>query len=93
MDKKAIIHWTRVLLGLITGLICGFFKFQLESAGKGILLGSMTYVISYYLIVYVFKIKPGQPNVTMRNIFIDGAGSFVAVWLYVWIFILNILLL
>ena len=93
MDKKSLIHWTRVVLGVATGIICGIFKFQLESAGRGILLGSMAYVISYYIIVYVFKIKPDGTNITMRNIFIDGAGSFIATWLYLWILVLNILLM
>lgn len=79
------------MLGALTGLLCGFFKFQLESAGKGILLGSITYIISLYIIIYVYKIRPDNLEIKMRNIFADGAGSFIALWLYFWILILNLL--
>ena len=91
MDKKSMIHWTRVILGAITGIICGLMKFQLESAGKGILLGSVFYIISFYLVIYVYKIRPDNVNVRMRDIFAAGAGSFIIMWLYLWILILNIL--
>jgi len=91
LDKKSLIHWTRVILGAITGIICGLMKFQLESAGKGILLGSVFYILSYYIIVYVYKIRPDDINIKMRDIFITGAGSFVIIWLYLWILILNFL--
>lgn len=91
MDKKGLIYWTRTILGLITGVLCGVMKFQLESAGKGILLGSVFYIISYYIIVYVYKIKPDNINIKMKDIFIMGAGSFIVLWLYLWILILNFL--
>lgn len=80
-----------MILGALTGIICGFLKFQLESAGKGILIGSITYIISLYIIIYIYKIRPDNLEIKMKNIFVDGAGSFIALWLYFWILILNLL--
>jgi len=91
MDKKSLIHWTRVALGSLSGFLCGFFKFHLENAGKGILLACIIYIISFYIILYVYKIKPDNINIRIRDIFTVGAGSFIILWLYIWILILNLL--
>lgn len=80
-----------MVLGIITGVICGLFKYQLESAGKGLLLGSIIYIISLYIIIYIFRIKPDNVEIKLKNIFADGAGSFIALWLYLWILVLNLL--
>ncbi|PCN51019.1 hypothetical protein B6U99_01405 [Candidatus Geothermarchaeota archaeon ex4572_27] len=91
MNQRGLIHWTRAVLGALTGVLCGLLKFQLESAGRGILLGSITYILSLYLILYVFRIRPDEVNVRTRDIFVGGMWGFIGLWLYFWILLLNLL--
>jgi|GEM_PF-1303691 hypothetical protein len=94
MNPKDKIHYTRLLLSIIGGLISGIFKFALETAGEAIMLMVLFYIFSLYIIVYLYKIRPNVvPEVSLKNIFIDGVGTFVITWLFLWVLIYNILLI
>jgi hypothetical protein len=94
MKDKDKIYYTRLFLSVVGGIISGLFKLALESAGEGILLFVLFYIISLYIIVYIYKIRPDtSPNITLRNIFIDGVGTYIVTWLFLWVFLYNLLII
>ena len=93
MNPKDKIYFTRLILSIIGGLISGLFKFTLETAGESIMIIILLYIFSLYIIVYLFKITPDNfPDISLKNIFLDGVGTFIITWLALWIIFYNLLL-
>ena len=93
MNPKDKIYYARLTLAIIGGLISGLFKFTLETAGEGIMVIVLLYIFSLYIVIYFFKITPDNfPDISLKNIFIDGVGTFIITWLTLWIIFYNLLL-
>ena len=94
MNPKDKIYLVRLVLAVIGGLISGLFKFALETAGESIMTIILLYILSLYIIVYLFKITPDNfPEISVKNIFLDGTGTFIITWLTLWIILYNLLLI
>lgn len=94
MNPRDKIYYTRLVLSIIGGLASGLFKFALENAGEAVMIIVLLYIFSLYIIIYFFKITPEKnPEVSLRNIFLDGVGTFIVSWLAIWIILYNLLLI
>lgn len=70
----------RALLGGLAGLLAsvlGFFDY------RGVVLALVLYVASYYLARYVFEVN--TPAKEGRKLITSGLGSFIMLFLFVWI--------
>ncbi len=92
MKIRSKIYLLRVLLAVIGGVFSGLFKLGLESVGESIMMIVFFYILSIYIILYGLKARPGKEDITLRNIFIEGIGAFITTWLFIWIFLYNLLL-
>jgi len=87
------IYVMRLILAIIGGVISGLLKLGLESVGESIMMIVFFYIISVYISLYVIKARPGVNDISLKNIFLEGAGAFVMTWLFIWIFLYNLLLI
>jgi len=93
MDAKDKIYYLRLGLGVFGGALSGIAKFMLDTAGDAIFLIVILYIISIYVIIYLFKIKPTENGeITMKDIVLNGLGTYIMTWFIIWIIILNLLL-
>jgi len=80
LKPSSLVYWTRVGLGVLTAILC----LGLQLLGiRGIILGILMYVVSYYLIRYGLGVEPkavGGGN----KLFTIGIGSYFLVWLFTW---------
>lgn len=93
MKIRNKIYVMRLILAIIGGVISGLLKLGLESVGESIMMIVFFYIISVYISLYVIKARPGVNDISLKNIFLEGAGAFVMTWLFIWIFLYNLLLI
>lgn len=83
----------RIILAVIGGVLSGLFKLGLESIGESIMMIVFFYIVSVYATLYILKARPGVEDISLKNIFLEGAGAFLMTWLFIWIFLYNLLLI
>ena len=92
------IYWLRCGIGIIAGTVCGILSKLINGFGfEGITISLLFYLASYYIIKMVLKITPSpddktipaKDKITPNNMFTKGIGTYVLLWLTVFIFILN----
>ena len=77
------LFWTRVSLGVASGLLSGIMGFLGNDAYKGLILAVIAYLISYLLAKFIMKLD--LPPKESYKILTTGIGSFIALWLFSWI--------
>lgn len=93
LKMRSKIYILRVVLAAIGGIISGIFKLGLEAIGESIMMIVFFYILSIYITIYVIKARPGVNEISLKNVFLEGAGAFVMTWLFIWILLYNILLI
>lgn len=88
LDK---IFWLRAALGALAGVIIGFFTVYTGLRGStGVVFAVFIYILSYYLIR--FKMAAEIPPKDARKMVTAGLGSFITLFLFIWILIYTLLL-
>jgi uncharacterized membrane protein len=89
-QRLSLLHWTRVGLGGLSGLIAGVLGFLSTTttlagtnAYYGFYVAAIVYIISYYLARYM--IVKDIPQKDRNKLFTQGIGSFIMMFLFVWI--------
>jgi len=79
MKTLTVIYWTRVLLGILAGLICAFLNELLGGISilNGISIALLVYIISYYVYKPLFLPKVEKPS----KIFTTGVGAYFLSWI------------
>lgn len=93
MVPKDKIHWLRFILSSLGGITSGLLNLSGESAGEVIMMMVFLYILSIYIIIYILKITPLASNISLKELFISGTGTFIINWLFLWILVYNILIL
>ncbi|MBS7643029.1 hypothetical protein KEJ26_00335 [Candidatus Bathyarchaeota archaeon] len=87
LKPSSIVYWTRIGLAVLTTLIC--LGLQLSGV-RGIILGVLMYIVSYYVIRFGLNVEPeavGGGN----KLFTIGIGSYFLVWLFTWALLYTLL--
>lgn len=80
LKPSSLVYWTRIGLGVLTAILC----LGLQLLGiRGIILGVLMYVVSYYLIRYGLGVEPKAVGGGNKLLTI-GIGSYFLVWLFMW---------
>jgi hypothetical protein len=83
LDK---VFWVRASMGVISGAILGFVThFTGLSGTNGILFAMLMYILSYY--IARFTAGTEIPQKDTRKLVTSGLGSFILLFLFVWILI------
>ncbi|RLI47050.1 hypothetical protein DRO69_01710 [Candidatus Bathyarchaeota archaeon] len=84
MKPLSIIYWTRVCLGILTGLICGVGSSLVaglfSSFPEGLSLAIIIYILTYYVYKLLFFAKVKKPS----KIFTTGIGAYFLTWIVAW---------
>ena len=90
-QKLALMAWIRVGLGALAGLVAGLMGFlsfdpaQLNSNNYyGFYIAAIVYIFSYYIAKY--SVLKGIDPKNKNKLFTQGIGSYIMVFLFVWIF-------
>ncbi|NWG09652.1 MAG: hypothetical protein HXX80_05025 [Nitrososphaerales archaeon] len=83
MNQVDKLFWTRVLLGIASGLLSGIIASLGGEIYGGLSIVLIVYAISYLTARYVVRMN--LPQQEFRKIFTTGLSSFVALWLFTWI--------
>jgi len=87
LKPSSLVYWTRIGLAVLTAILC----LGLQLLGiRGIILGVLMYVASYYLIRYGLGVEPkavGGGN----KLYMIGIGSYFIVWLFMWALLYTLL--
>jgi hypothetical protein len=75
------IYWSRVILGMITGIAAAFIS--ASDSYNGIVLGLLIYLVSYYVIRLLWgkRFKPQE----MQKVYTTGLGTYVMLYLFFWL--------
>jgi len=90
MDAELKIYLLRASLAVLGGLISGLMKWSLPTLGLAIIVMGMTYLFTI-IIVYRYLVSKEIPS--LKVIFLEGIGSFVLLWLFVWAIVYNVLVI
>ena len=91
MDDKDKIYWTRALMGLVAGVLSAVTYILSPGDMRGITIGILFYLVSYYIVKYFLRIKVDEEKkITPRTIFLNGVGTYIIVWLLIWILMINL---
>jgi hypothetical protein len=89
-QRLSLLHWIRVGLGGLSGLLAGVLGFLTtnplnpsSNAYYGLYIAAIVYILSYYLARYF--IVRDIPQRDRNKLFTQGIGSFVMMFLFVWI--------
>ncbi len=89
-QRLSILAWARVGLGALAGVLAGAFNFLTltpanpnQQAYYGLYLAVIVYLLSYYLAKY--WLVPGIPARDKNKLITQGIGSFIMMFLFVWI--------
>lgn len=80
MKATSQMYWSRVILSIISAILCAVLHLGVE----GIVLGSSLYLASVFLITLGLKITPQKLNSKTR-LYTLGLGTYIFVWLALWI--------
>jgi hypothetical protein len=87
LKPSSLVYWTRIGLAVLTAILC----LGLQLLGiRGIILGVLMYVASYYLIRYGMGVEPkavGGGN----KLYTIGIGTYFIVWLFMWALLYTLL--
>ena len=91
MEILEKIYWSRVLLGIITGVICGILtKFSpLEGSHLVYPLGIVIAVVIYWISYQIVKVRYDRFKIG-RKTWLEGIGSYFISWFFFWSLILNL---
>jgi len=89
MKPLSVIYWTRVLLGIVAGLICTFLNSLLTDFNvlNGVSVALLVYIITYYVYKSKFLAVAEKPS----KIFSQGVGAYFLSWIVVWALLYTIL--
>lgn len=89
-SRLALLAWLRVGFGALSGLIAGVLQFVTttpetvnSNAYYGIYIAVIVYIASYYLARNV--LVKGIATKDRNKLFTQGIGSFIMMFLFVWI--------
>ncbi len=88
MKARDKAYYTRLIMGVIAGLVCGLFKLVTLT---GFYVGMLFLVLSYYVLRFILRLKPGE--VEGRVFYREGVGTYIITWLLVWSLTYSMLLL
>jgi len=82
MKPLTTIYWTRVLLGVVTALICALLSAPQIGFGlfNGVTIALLVYIITYYVYKPLFLTKVEKPS----KIFTTGVGAYFLIWIVMW---------
>jgi hypothetical protein len=80
LKPSSLVYWTRIGLAVLTTILC--LTLQLSEI-RGITLGVLMYIVSYYLIRYGLGVEPKSVG-GGNKLFTIGIGSYFLVWLFTW---------
>ena len=83
-----VIYWSRVLFGILAGLISTFVVDVNEGNPlvSGISIGLLFYIITYYFLKYRYITKVEKPS----KIFTMGIGAYFLTWIAAWVLLLTL---
>ncbi len=90
MDAQLKIYLLRALLAVLGGLISGLMKWSLPTLGLAIIVMGMVYLFTI-MVVYRYAVSRGI--LSLKTIFLEGIGTFILLWLFVWAVVYNILVI
>jgi hypothetical protein len=84
LKPLSIIYWTRVCLGILTGLICGvggtLVVGLFSSFPEGLFFAMSVYILTYYVYKLLFITKVEKPS----KIVTTGIGAYFLTWIVAW---------
>jgi len=83
---ETIMYWSRVLLGVILGILHAFFWRPPLSIISSFSIALLVYIITYR----VFKMVYGRVLNDKSAAWKEGFGSFFLSWLFTWFLLYNI---
>jgi hypothetical protein len=91
MEDQDKIYWIRVSAAIVAGFLsAAAYIFNLLE-DRGFLIGILFYLISYYVSRYFLGIKVDkEKNITPRTLFFNGIGTYIILWLFLWILLINL---
>ncbi len=90
MDAQLKIYLLRALLAVLGGLVSGLMKWSLPTLGLAIIVMGMVYLFTI-MVVYRYTVSRGI--LSLKTIFLEGIGTFILLWLFVWAVVYNILVI
>ena len=91
MEDIDKIYWIRAAMALVAGFLSAF-AYIFYSPSEGISIGILFYLVSYYLVRFLGIREDAEKKITMKTIFINGLGTYIILWLFTWILLINLLL-
>lgn len=93
MEDLDKIYWVRAVTAVVAGLISALTYIFYPLAERGILIGIFFYLLSYYVVRFLLGIKEDkEKNITPKTFILNGLGTYIILWLFTWILLINILL-
>lgn len=89
MKPLTVIYWTRVLLGVIAGVICTFLSSISSEINflNGMSVALLVYIITYYIYKPLFIAKVEKPT----KIFTTAVFIYFVTWVVAWILLYTLL--
>ena len=95
MKPLTLIYWSRALLGLVIGIVCGFYIFlsaSTELASFYTLLTGLSFALLFYIATYyLLKLKYFTRVETPSKIIRQGIGIYFFAWLVSWTLIVTLM--
>ena len=90
MEFRDTMYIIRLLLALLGGTLSGLLNFGLEEAGFVILTAAIIYLATIYYAYFKFRREGKRPD--LKILFIEGIGTYIIFWLFMWTIVYNILI-
>ena len=95
MKPLTLIYWSRALLGLVIGIICGVYIFISASTElasfytllTGLSFALLFYIATYYLLKLKYFARVDNPSKIVRQ----GIGIYFFAWLVSWTLIVTLI--
>ncbi|MHA1238514.1 MAG: hypothetical protein ACTSSJ_04640 [Candidatus Odinarchaeia archaeon] len=80
MEALSKVYYTKVILGIIMGIICGFTGLV---GLIGFIIGISVMFATYPITVYLLKIKPEDVG-SKKRLLTTGLPQYFLLWILVW---------
>lgn len=91
MEAVDRIYWTRAGTAVVAAVVASSV-FALSGNGEtGVTVAMLFYLVSYYFAKHVLKIKVDpKAKITPNTLMFQGIGTYVILFLFLWLLLLNI---
>lgn len=96
MKPLTIIYWTRAVLGLVIGVLCGayvYFSVTSELTSLYTLLSGLSFAMLFYVAThYVIKFRFGGKVEKQSRLMFQGIGIYFFAWIVSWALVVTLLM-